>query len=179
MHVGLNDVLPESMRGAAPSLERTPGPRRRACQILDEKSEPLKKMIATCSVRACLCVYIFASLHWSFRGSEQLTFFFPPCNWKSGKNSQPLKFGKYAGSRRIYVKLDIWESSFLQSTWATNCQWESSTLSHALRFLSGFSWWVDIPGFSGIYGNVISSIFFLKWGSPGLTHAGGNVIIEM
>lgn len=145
------------------------------CQILDEKSEALRTIRARCCVCACLCAYIFASLHWSFRGSEQLTFF--SFNWKFGKSSQHFSFGKYTGSRRIYVKFDIWESSFLRSN-MSNYQWELSTLSHAFRFLSGFSWWVDFPGILSVYGTGIPSIF-LKCSSPVLTHAGGNVITEM
>ena len=47
-------------------LEMTTGAGRRACQILDEKYELLKKIRARCSLWACLRVNIFASLHWSF-----------------------------------------------------------------------------------------------------------------
>lgn len=58
-------------------LEMTTGPGRRACQILDEKYELLKKIRARCPLWAGLHVNIFLPVCTGlFRGSEQLIFFF-------------------------------------------------------------------------------------------------------
>lgn len=68
IHVGLNYVPTESMRGEATGFEMMTGHSRIACQILDERSELFQKIRARCSVYVSWCVYTFASLHWPSRG---------------------------------------------------------------------------------------------------------------
>lgn len=85
-----------------------------------------------CPVCACLHVYILASLHCSFRGSEQLTFL--SLLTRHLERTCSISGLESMWGTDVFMLNSIFESSLLLSN-MSNYQWELHTLTHAFRFV--------------------------------------------
>lgn len=105
------------------------GPRRRACQTLDEKSEALR------TIRAGPCVCMFAcvptlSSALVFQGVRAINLSLLTRRLERTCSISGLESMWGAD---VFMLNSIFESSLLLSN-MSNCRWDLHTLSHALRF---------------------------------------------
>lgn len=131
VHAGLNDVPAAGMGEEGCGLGRPQGPGGELARLLMRNSKH-SGQLERCLVCACLRVYILASLHWSFRGSEQLTFL--SLLTRRLERTCSISGLESMWGADVFMLNSIFESSLLLSN-MSNYQGELHTLTHAFTFV--------------------------------------------